>query len=80
MAFKLRMLDMKTKQVVILAGLHVMSRDFSDEFPCSGGIRVIHKISVTIMTFLLIKIFRNRRFSVLGSLGVRLHLRSKLSK
>ena len=42
---------MKTKQtkqrVVILAGLHglhVVSRDFSDEFPWSGS-RVIHKIS-----------------------------------
>ena len=31
------------QQVGILAGLHVMSRDFSDEFPCTG-IRVIHKI------------------------------------
>ena len=29
--------------MVILAGLHVVSREFSDEFP---GIRVIHKISV----------------------------------
>ena len=42
------MLDIKARQakqrvqnVVILAGLHVVSRDFSDEFPCSG-IRVIH--------------------------------------
>ena len=30
--------------MVILAGLHAVSRDFSDEFPCSG-IRLIHKIS-----------------------------------
>ena len=43
---------MKTKQannmylqVVILAGPHVVSRDFSDEFPCSG-VRVIHKMSL----------------------------------
>ena len=49
MTFQPRTLDMKTKQtkqqVVILAGLHVVSRDFLDEFPCSGG-RVVHKISV----------------------------------
>ena len=32
--------------MLILAGLHVVSRDFSDESPCSG-IVVIHKISVT---------------------------------
>ena len=31
--------------MVVLAGLHVVSRDFLDEFPCSG-IRVIHKISI----------------------------------
>ena len=35
--------------MVILAGLHIVSRDFSDEFPCSG-IRVIHKISVKLLT------------------------------
>ena len=34
--------------MVILAGLHVVSRDFSDVFPCLG-IRVIHKISVIIL-------------------------------
>ena len=49
LASKPRTLDMKTKQakqqVVILAGLHVVSRDFSVEFRCSC-IRVIHKISV----------------------------------
>ena len=28
----------------LLAGLHVMNRDFSDEFPCSG-ICIIHKIN-----------------------------------
>ena len=47
LAFKARTLDMKTKQaklqgyqqVFILPGLYVVSRDFSDEFPCSG----IHK-------------------------------------
>ena len=33
------------QQVIILAGLHVVSCDFSDEFPCSG-IHVIHKTSV----------------------------------
>ena len=31
--------------MVILAGLHVVSLDFSDEFP-SSGVCVIHKISV----------------------------------
>ena len=31
--------------MVLLAGLHVVSRDFSDEFPCSV-VRVVHKISV----------------------------------
>ena len=40
LAFKLKTLDVKTKQgkqqMLILAGLHVLSRDFSDEFPCSG--------------------------------------------
>ena len=52
LAFKPRKLHMKTKQTRqqvpaggYTAGLHVMSRDFSDEFPCSD-IRVIHKISV----------------------------------
>ena len=51
--FKLRTLDIKgkagrtvgTKQVVILAGLHAVSRDFSDEFLCSSGL-IVHKISV----------------------------------
>ena len=33
------------QQVVTLASLHVVNRDFSDEFPCSG-VRVIHKIGV----------------------------------
>ena len=33
--------------MVILAGLHVVSRDFTDESLCSGG-RVSHKISVTV--------------------------------
>ena len=50
----LRMLNMKTNsryhQVVILAGLHVVSRDFSDEFPYSSG-RVIHKVSVNCNSF-----------------------------
>ena len=34
-----------TSHLNIWAGLHVVSRDFSDEFPCSD-IRVIHKISI----------------------------------
>ena len=52
LAFKPRTLYMKAKQAkqqVLLAGVHVVSRDFSDEFPCSG-IRVIHKISVEVIT------------------------------
>ena len=44
LAFKHRTLDMKTKQakqeMVLLAGLHAVSHDFSGEFPCLG-IRVI---------------------------------------
>ena len=36
--------------MVILAGLHVVSREFSDEFRCSG-IRVIHKIDVKMADF-----------------------------
>ena len=54
LAFKPRTLDMKInrpnsshQQVVILAGLHVVGHDFSNEFPFSG-IRVIHKISVNL--------------------------------
>ena len=31
--------------MLVLASLHVVSRDFSDEFPCSGD-RVTHKIGV----------------------------------
>ena len=37
------------QQMVILAGLYVVSHDFSDEFPCSG-IHVIHKISAVAHT------------------------------
>ena len=33
--------------IPVLACLHVVSHDFSDEFPCSG-ICVIHKISVNV--------------------------------
>ena len=36
--------------LTVLAGLHVMSRDFSDEFPCSD-ICIIHKINVKIGEF-----------------------------
>ena len=59
LSIRLRALDLKTKQVkqqvsvdacigCIIVGLHVMSRDFSDECPCSGG-RVILRISVMYM-------------------------------
>ena len=37
------------QQVVILAGLYVVSRDFLNEFTCTSG-RVTHKISVIVIT------------------------------
>ena len=49
------------QQVVILPGMHVVSRDFSDRFLCSG-IRVIHKISVIYCNVLCVW------FQVLGRL------------